>query len=87
MPDDFKTRQARRRRQAVASAAVSAFCQAFCAGIFLWLRRSHFPEGILSDVLLIAALLELVLLIPLALSLRRRLNEIQGGEEDEARQY
>ena len=29
----------------------------------------------------------LIFLIPLGVSLRERLREIQGGEEDEARQY
>ena len=77
-----------RRRQALASAAVSALLQAASAALLLLIRWLWLPgDGFLSWLLVGLAAADLILLIPLGFSLRERLREIQGGEEDEARQY
>ena len=66
----------RRRRQALVSALVSG------AGL-----GRYFSPGLLSTLFYILAAAQAALLLPLAVCLRGRLKEIQGGEEDEARQY
>lgn len=77
-----------RRRQALVSAAVSALLQTASAAVLLWIRRLWLPGGgFLSWLLAGLAAANLIFLIPLGVSLRERLREIQGGEEDEARQY
>ncbi len=73
-----------RRRQAVFSAAVNGGMLLLSAGVVLWARGRWRPDSVL---LLALAVLEAAMLIPLALSLRARFKEIEGGEEDEARQY
>ena len=75
------------RRQAILSALVSGGWLVLTAVILLLARWMWRPEGVLSTVLLALALVELCCLVPLALSLRSRLKEIQGGEEYEARNY
>ena len=75
------------RRQAILSALVSGGWLLLAAAILLLARWMWCPEGVLSTVLLVLALVELCCLVPLAFSLRSRLKEIQGGEEYEARQY
>ena len=75
------------RRQAVLSALVSGGWLVFTAVVLLLARWMWCPEGALSTVLLVLALVELCCLVPLAFSLRSRLKEIEGGEEYEARNY
>ena len=75
------------RRQAILSALAGGGWLVLSAAILLLVRWMWRPEGALSTVLLVLALVELCCLVPLALSLRSRLKEIQGGEEYEARQY
>ena len=77
----------RRKRQAVLSALVSGCWLVLSAVVVLWLRQLLRPNGILSVVLAVIAGADLLMLLPLAISLRQRLKEIEGGEEDEARQY
>lgn len=75
------------RRQAVLSALAGGGWLVFTAVMLLLIRWIRHPDGVLSTVLLVLALVELCCLVPLALSLRSRLKEIQGGEEYEARNY
>ena len=81
------TDRARRRRQAVLSALANGCLLLMTAGALLWARRTYFPAGPLSVVLLFLAAADAVSIVPLAVLLRARLKEIQGGELDEARQY
>ena len=82
MPESIE----RRKRQAILSALVSGGWLLLTVAILLLVRWMWRPEGALSTVLLVLALVELCCLVPLAFSLRSRLKEIQG-EEYEARQY
>ena len=86
MPEntEFRTRQ---RRQAILSAVTSGGWLLLSAAIMLIVRAHFVPEGIGSVILAAAAGLEALMLIPLGFSLKARLQEIQGGEEDEARNY
>jgi len=86
MPEntEFRTRQ---RRQAILSAVTSGGWLLLSAAIMLIVRAHFVPEGIGSVLLTAAAGFEAFMLIPLGFSLKERLQEIQGGEEDEARNY
>lgn len=79
------TRQEARRRNAVRGAVSSAAFQIAAAMILLWLRAG--TSGFLADLLLLIAAADVVTVIPMWLSLRERLKEIEGGEEEEASQY
>lgn len=83
MPESIE----RRKRQAVLSALVNGCWLLLSAAVVLWLRQLFRPQGILSVLLAVAAGADILMLLPLAVSLRQRLKEIEGGEEDEARQY
>ena len=83
MPESIE----RRKRQAVRSALVNGCWLVLSAGVVLWLRQLFRPQGILSVLLAVAAGADILMLLPLAVSLRQRLKEIEGGEEDEACQY
>ena len=77
----------RRKRQAVLSALVSGCWLVLSAVVVLWLRQLLQSREILSVLLAVIAGADMLMLLPLAVSLRQRLKEIEGGEEDEARQY
>lgn len=82
-----KSTESKSRRQAVVSAVESAVLDVAVCGGMLWLRQVYWPDGGLSVVLAVLAVIHLAKLIPLWLSLRERLQEIEGGEEDAAHQY
>ena len=86
MPENTDPRPLR-RKQAIVSALVSGGWLLLSAAVILYLRARFVPDGIGSVLLAIAAAFEIAVLIPLGFSLRARLHEIQGGEEDEARNY
>ena len=77
----------RRKRQAVLSTLVSGCWLVLSAVVVLWLRQLLQSREILSVLLAVIASADMLMLLPLAVSLRQRLKEIEGGEEDEARQY
>ncbi|MBE6962356.1 MAG: hypothetical protein E7445_07885 [Ruminococcaceae bacterium] len=86
MPENTEFR-ARRRKQAILSAAASGGWLLLSSAVLLIIRTCFVPEGIGSVILAAAAGLESLMLIPLGFSLKARLQEIQEGEEDEARNY
>lgn len=79
--------QARRRRNAVQSAAVSAAARLLTAAILLWLRQGTDPSGLAGRLALLAAVLEIGSVPLIWVSLRTRLREIERGEEEDASQY
>lgn len=81
------TDQAARRRQAWQSAVLFTVCQLVSGGVLLILRGRCVPEGFWAAVLLIFGLLDLGMIIPVWILLKKRLKEIEGGEEDAASQY
>ena len=83
MPESIE----RRKRQAVLSALLNGCWLVLSAVVVLWLRWLLQPGGLLSALMLVIVGADILLLLPLAVSLRQRLKEIEGGEEDEARQY
>ena len=79
--------QRQRRRSAWLSTVFSSVWMILTAIALLYLRQQYVPDGFWHAVLLIAAVLELGMLIPVWILLKLRLNEIKGGEEDAAAQY
>ena len=80
-------RQAQRRKSAILSAVLSTLFRLLAAWVLLWMRTSTTPSGFVSKLLLLVAVLDLGSVLPIWISLRTRLKEIQGGEEDAAAQY
>ena len=86
--DEFAARQAQRRRKANLDAAIAIFWELLTAALLLWLRARYFPEdSILRMLLLIVAVVDAALIIPIFIVRNQRMKEIAGGEEDEASQY
>lgn len=79
--------QAARKKNAVLGAVSSTLLRLTVVVIMLWLRVSVDPAGFTSKVLLILIVLDLGSIPLIWISLRTRLKEIEGGEEDAASQY
>lgn len=87
MQSDIDSRK-RGRRQTLFSGAVSVLWEVLSGMLILWLRGRLFPSGgTWSTILLVLALLDFLIIIPIFITAKQRLNEIAGGEEDEARHY
>ena len=58
------------------------------AALLLWVRARFFPQdGAVRLILLILAVIDAALIIPIFIVRYQRIKEITGGEEDEASQY
>lgn len=79
--------QARRRKNAILGALSSTLLRLTSAVVLLWLRTGADPSGLMSRLLLIILVLDLGSIPFIWISLKTRLKEIQGGEEDAAAQY
>ena len=85
--DGLTPAQRQRRKNAVWGAVISSFFRLLSAAALLWLRASLDPAGFVSKLMLIIIVLDLGSVPLIWISLRTRLKEIQGGEEDAAAQY
>ena len=85
--DGLTPAQRQRRKNAVWGAVMSRFFRLLSAAALLWLRASLDPAGFVSKLMLIIIVLDLGSVPLIWISLRTRLKEIQGGEEDAAAQY
>ncbi|MBP3508634.1 hypothetical protein [Oscillibacter sp.] len=79
-------RQASRRKSALWSAVSNTVIQLVSAAAVLWCR-GVVDSAALSVVLLVIALVNLGTIVPVWISFRIRLKEIEGGEEDAAAEY
>ena len=79
-------RQASRRKSALWSAVVNTLLRLTAAAAALWCR-GKVDSAALSVFLLVIALVDLGTIVPIWISLRTRLKEIEGGEEDAAAEY
>lgn len=79
--------QRKRRREAFQSTIISSIMLLLSALTLLGLRWHYQMKDFWGAILLIFAILELAMLIPLWILLKTRLKEIEGGEEDVATQY
>lgn len=87
MPESIERRRRERRRTAWMGAWSATVLCLLAALVLLGLRRHFEPAGFLRVLLLGLALADLGLIVPVWISLKQRLNEIEGGEEDAAGQY
>lgn len=79
--------QNKRRTDAIHSAVVSSLFM-LASGLFLLFLRWHYQiQGMGNALLLLFALLDLGMILPVWILLKKRLQEIEGGEEDVAAQY
>ena len=85
--DGLTPAQRQRRKNAVWGAVMSSFFRLLSAAALLWLRASLDPAGFVSKLMLIIIVLDLGSVPLIWISLKTRLKEIQGGEEDAAAQY
>ncbi len=79
--------QAARRKNAILGAVSSTLLRLSEVVLLLWLRTSLDPAGFSAKLFLILIVLGLGSIPLIWISLRTRLREIQGGEEDAAAQY
>ena len=75
-----------RRKTALWGAVSATVLRLIAAAVLLWCRR-EVDSAVLSVVLLVLALINLGTIVPLWISFRIRLKEIEGGEEDAAAEY
>ncbi len=80
-------RQKERRKSAVESAVFYTAVLLLSAAAVLWARIGLNPSGFFARLLLIIVVLEIGSILPIWISLKARLKEIEGGEEDAAAQY
>ena len=79
--------QKKRRTDAIHSTIISS-CIMLASGLFLLFLRWYYQiQGIGNALLLLFALLDLGMILPVWILLKKRLQEIEGGEEDVAAQY
>ena len=79
--------QKKRRKDAIQSAITSSLLMLGSGSLLLFLRSHYEVQGIGRALLLIFALLDLGMILPVWILLKKRLQEIEGGEEDAAAQY
>ncbi|MBD5162312.1 MAG: hypothetical protein HDT14_09940 [Oscillibacter sp.] len=79
--------QSVRRKNAILGALSATVLRLTAAVTLLWLRCGRDPAGFSAKLLLILIVLDLGSIPFIWISLRTRLREIQGGEEDAAAQY
>ena len=79
--------QAVRRKNAVLGAVSSGLLRLTVVIVLVWLRFSLDPSQFMAKVLLVLIVLDLGSIPFIFISLKTRLKEIQGGEEDAASQY
>ena len=81
-----KSQQAR-RKSAILAAISSTLMRITSIVLLLWMRDGRDPASLLSKVFLIFIVFCLGSIPLIWISLKTRLKEIQGGEEDAAAQY
>ncbi len=78
---------AARRKSAILGALSSTVLRLTVAAVSLWFRADADPAALSAKLLLLIIVLDLGSIPFIWISLRTRLKEIQGGEEDAAAQY
>ena len=86
MPENTDSRTRKKRDTWKSAWLYTLLCLAG-AGLMLYLRCRYRLEGFLSALLLIVSLLDLGLIVPVWISFKERIKEIEGGEEDAAAEY
>jgi len=79
--------QRKRKKDAWLSAWISSVMMFLPSLLMLLLRWYYQIDGFWGAILLIMAVWEIAMIIPVWILLKKRLKEIEGGEEDAAAQY
>lgn len=79
--------QRRKKKDALFGAVLHTAVLVFIGVLLLHLRHTFEIGGLPGAVLAISALLDWGMIFPILITLKERLKEIEGGEEDAAAQY
>ena len=86
MPESTDTRD-EKKRDALKSAWLYTLLCGGSGAILLYLRMKYSLGGFWGTLVLLSSLLDLGLIVPVWISFKERLKEIEGGEEDAAAEY
>ena len=86
MPENTDSRAAKRRAACKSAWLYTLLCLG-SAGFLAFLRFRYGLEGFWGTLVLLSSLLDLGLIVPVWISFKERLKEIEGGEEDAAAEY
>ena len=86
MPENTDSR-AEKRRAACKSAWFYTLLCLGSAGVLTYLRFRYDLEGFWGTLVLLSSVLDLGLIVPVWISFKERIKEIEGGEEDAAAEY
>jgi len=88
MPNGINENSQHRRRREAWQSVIAYTVMFLLSGTgLLFLRWYYRIDGFWGFVMMIGALLDLGMVIPIWILLKTRLKEIEGGEEDAAAQY
>ena len=86
MPESTDTRS-KKKHDALKSAWLYTLLCGGSGAILLYLRIKYSLGGFWGALVLLSSLLDLGLIVPVWISFKERLKEIEGGEEDAAAEY
>ena len=86
MPGNTDNHQ-QKRRDALKSAWLYTLLCGGSAALLVYLRIRYSLDGFWGTLVLVSSLLDLGLIVPVWISFKERLKEIEGGEEDAAAEY
>lgn len=86
MPESTDTRD-EKKRDALKSAWLYTLLCGGSGAMLLYLRIKYSLGGFWGTLVLLSSLLDLGLIVPVWISFKERLKEIEGGEEDAAAEY
>ena len=86
MPESTDTRD-EKKRDALKSAWLYTLLCGGSSAILLYLKIKYSVSGFWGTLVLLSSLLDLGLIVPVWISFKERLKEIEGGEEDAAAEY
>ena len=84
---DTTDKKTKKRAPIICAAIIIGVLAIFLATFIYPLLGASYGEVIALGILIIYGLAILAVIAGILLALRQRLNEIEGGEEDEARKY
>ena len=86
MPGKTETKQ-QKKQDALKSAWLYTLICGGSGAMLLYLRIKYSLGGFWGTLVLLSSLLDLGLIVPVWISFKERLKEIEGGEEDAAAEY
>lgn len=86
MPKNTDTKH-QKKQDALKGACLYTLICGGSAAVLLYLRAKYSLGGFWGTLVLLSSLLDLGLIVPIWISFKERLKEIEGGEEDAAAEY